>query len=196
MDIQLRALPFWAMNFFGWIIACIVQIKANIVASLDNTGFDEFPVKSSVPAPAQAHIPVAAPTSPVAVSNSISAEMTRLEAFCSAIRDFEGRPGDVNYRNNNPGNCRCSKVGYLAKYGHVRCSTSEFAIFPTYELGWEYLQAKVLHTSELHPNWTILDFFNNYAPTGDKNHPNIYAAFVAAHCGVGVDIHLCDLFKA
>ena len=42
-----------------------------------------------------------------------------LGKFALAIRDYEGVPGDRNYRNNNPGNCRYSSVGYLAKYEPV-----------------------------------------------------------------------------
>lgn len=116
-----------------------------------------------------------------------------LGTFCTAIRDFEGNPGDLNYKNNNPGNVRCSPVGYRPQYGHVVCRNG-FAVFQTYELGWEYLLNLVHHRAELHPNWTILDFFNAYAPTGDSNQPNIYAAFVAKHCGVSVSTTLATLF--
>lgn len=112
--------------------------------------------------------------------------MTNLDKFCTAIRDFEGVPGDLNYKNNNPGNCRCSPMGYLAKYGDVKC-INNFAVFPTYELGWEYLENLVYYRIEAHPTWTFLDFFNVYAPTGDNNNPNNYANHVAAQCGVSVD---------
>lgn len=107
-----------------------------------------------------------------------------LATFCGAIRDFEGKPGDANYRNNNPGNCRFSRMGYLPKYGNVRRSPSGFAIFPTYELGWEYLLAMVLNQAKAHPKWTIYDFFYNYAPKSDGNNPMHYAEVVAERCGV------------
>lgn len=118
-----------------------------------------------------------------------------IDKFCLAIRDKEGGPGDANYRNNNPGNCRCSPVGYLAKYGKVGCSPSGFAIFETYQLGWEYLQALVLHRAQLHPDWTIQDFFNDYAPSADGNDPIAYATFVAKRCGVPVNSTLKVLFS-
>ncbi len=117
---------------------------------------------------------------------------SKLEIFCTQIRNFEGIPGDLNYQNNNPGNVRCSPVGYRSMYGDVKCSNG-FAVFPTYELGWEYLLNLVHYRAQLHPNWTILDFFNQYAPTGDNNQPNNYAAFVARHCGVSVDTTLATL---
>lgn len=118
---------------------------------------------------------------------------TMLETFCGAIKDFEGAPGQLNYRNNNPGNCRCSKVGYLPKYGNVRC-VNNFAVFETWALGWEYLLNLVNHRASEHPNWTITDFFNVYAPTADSNDPNRYARFVAARCGVPVNTTLATLF--
>lgn len=121
-----------------------------------------------------------------------------LDTFCTAIRDFEGVPGDLNYTNNNPGNCRCSSVGYLAKYGNVLCvdtPSGKFAKFPTYELGWEYLQNTVLSWTNLHPTWTILDFFAHYAPASDKNPTTAYAKNVAVKCDVPVETTLQDLFK-
>lgn len=117
-----------------------------------------------------------------------------LETFCLAIRDFEGKPGDANYRNNNPGNFKCSPVGYAAKYGKVRCSPGGFAIFPTYELGWLYLLNSVRNRAKKHPEWTIRDFFYNYAPPADHNPTEKYAQFVARRCGVAVDTRLADLF--
>ena len=116
-----------------------------------------------------------------------------LDIFCTAIRDFEGQPGDLNYKNNNPGNFRCSPVGYLPKYGKVLC-VGGFARFYSYELGWEYLQATVMHWAHLHPNWTIRDFFYHYAPPSDNNPTEAYALNIAKRCGVGVDTTLLQLF--
>jgi hypothetical protein len=117
-----------------------------------------------------------------------------LEIFCTAIRDFEGKPGDMNYRNNNPGNFRCSPVGYLAKYGNVKC-VNGFARFPSYELGWLYLKESVKQRAKKHPNWTIRDFFHNYAPPSDNNPTEAYARNVAKKCGVLVDTTLAKLFS-
>lgn len=113
--------------------------------------------------------------------------------FCTALRDFEGVPGDANYRNNNPGNCRCSPVGYAPMYGSVRCSPSGFAIFPTYELGWKYLRNLVLERVKKHPTWTFTDFFLNYAPPSDNNPSKEYARFVATRCAQPVDTVLSNI---
>ena len=137
---------------------------------------------------------VSTPTATKPVEAPAAPSEPMLDTFCKAIRDFEGVPGDLNYRNCNPGNCRCSPVGYLPKYGNVKCSPGGFAIFPTYELGWEYLQALVHHRAELHPEWTVLDFFKVYAPAGDNNPTEKYAKYVAARCGVIPTTKLKDLF--
>lgn len=115
-----------------------------------------------------------------------------LDTFCTALMNFEGKPGDLNYLNNNPGNVRCSPVGYLAKYGNVKC-VNRFAKFPTFELGWEYLLATVHHRAVLHPDWTILDFFQQWAPPSDNNPTHIYAQTVADKCGVPVTTTLKEL---
>jgi hypothetical protein len=117
-----------------------------------------------------------------------------LITFCTAIMHFEGGTGDPNHINNNPGDFRCSPVGYLPKYGAVRCSPSDFAIFPTFELGWEYLLESVHYRAVAHPNWTILEFFTNYAPSSDHNPTLAYAETVAKACGVTSDCTLQKLF--
>ena len=112
---------------------------------------------------------------------------THLDIFCGAIKDYEGGPNDANHKNNNPGNARFNKGGYLPKYGTVRRSPSGFAIFPTWAQGWAYLEAMVSQMAKKHPTWTFVDFFSHYAPTEDDNEPIAYAKFVAKRCGVVVD---------
>lgn len=117
--------------------------------------------------------------------------------FCSGIRDFEGQPGDLSYRNNNPGNVRCSPVGYASRYGSVKC-VNNFSVFTTYELGWEYLQSLVHQRALLFPDWTILDFIGDpkhgYSPASDGNPVEKYAQFLADRCGVPVTATLGQLF--
>jgi hypothetical protein len=116
--------------------------------------------------------------------------MTKLDTFCKAIKNFEG----ANPANNNPGNCRCSPVGYLPRYGTVKCNPNDFAVFETYELGWEYLENLVYHRTLAHQNWTFYDFFFNYAPSSDNNDPRHYAETVAAECGVAPGTTLAAFF--
>jgi hypothetical protein len=127
-----------------------------------------------------------------------------LTRFCTAVMNFEGGPGDPNHVNNNPGDFGCSPVGYLPKYGHVLCRNN-FAVFPTFEVGWEYLVISVHYRAVAHPHWTILDFFQGvgqpdgsfeggYEPSTDNNDPNHYANTVAKECGIPVSATLAVLF--
>jgi hypothetical protein len=126
---------------------------------------------------------------------------TMLDKTCLAIRDYEGVPGDANYLNNNPGNCRYNPDGYLAKYEPVTKSAAGFAIFPSYQIGWEYLENMIAQRIENHPNWTLLQFFegvpdasgtlqDGYAPTSDGNNPALYAAFVGKRLAVDYQTYL------
>lgn len=139
---------------------------------------------------------------PATVSNTPTAPsppptaQNHILALCEVIKDYEGfgGPGSTingihypngtpSYRNNNPGNCRYSSVGYDPKYGIVKKSWNGFAIFRDYETGWLYLQNLVREKIKAHPTWTLLDFFadpdDGYAPQKDGNNPRVYKAFVA-----------------
>ena len=108
------------------------------------------------------------------------------------MTDFEGKPGDQNYKLNNPGNVRYNPGGYLPKYGKVTRSANNFAIFTSPALGWLYLQNMVLGMVKNHPNWTFRDFFFSYAPPADNNPSEAYARNVAKRCGVPVDSKVAD----
>ncbi len=139
------------------------------------------------------------PPEPTPIPVPVAAPKPTLVQFCTALRDYEGGPGDLNYQNNNPGNARCSSVGYLPKYGNVLCvetHSGKFAKFPTYELGWEYLQALVKEQVEKNPTWTILQFISHYSPTGDNNNPDLYAQFLAKRCGVDIAYKMINIINA
>lgn len=116
-----------------------------------------------------------------------------LNDFCTAIRDYEGGPGDRNYRNNNPGNCRYSSVGYLPMYGPVRKDAQNFAIFKDYATGWLYLKNPIKSKVAKHPDQTIFQFMQVYAPTGDDNNPRAYSIYIAHRLGVTIDYKMKDI---
>lgn len=109
-----------------------------------------------------------------------------LNTFCNAIKEYEGKPGDRNYKNNNPGNCKFSPVGYAPKYGDVKKDKDGFAIFPTWDLGFLYLENLIKSKVAKHPNWTILDYIKDHAPSNDNNNPTLYASYVAQKCGMSI----------
>ncbi len=149
----------------------------NIQKAVDKLKIEEqatTPVTTPPPAPVVVTTPFPEPTAP----------KSRLTDFCLLIRDYEGKPGDLNYQNNNPGNCVYSSVGYNPKYGNVK-KRGRFAVFPTYELGWLYLNNLVKQKATQHPNWTIYDYFALFhAPKSDGNDPVKYSRYVASGLGV------------
>lgn len=186
------------MNYFWDTIAAVATIFSYATYRLFKKG---GPYNPEMPSTDSSTMPVYSPptasTSPKVESVTESTPYTpkrTLETFCHAIEAMEGGPGDASHRNCNPGNFRCSPVGYLPKYGKVGCSAGGFAIFPTYQLGWEYLIASVHYRAAQHPHWTIIDFFENYSPKGDGNDPVTYANFVAKACGTVPNITLAKLF--
>jgi len=110
-----------------------------------------------------------------------------LTLLFNAMRDFEGAPGDLNYKNNNPLNCRCSSQGYLPKYGNVKC-VNNFAVFSTWEIGCEYGRNLILTKARRHPEWNLVNFIGcpteGWAPASDNNPVNAYVEFVAKRMGV------------
>lgn len=166
------------------------MLKWDTIPSLDREPEPPAPyIPSSVPVPGKDHLPPP-PEVPLAPRKNV------LDIFCAAIRDFEGNPGDRNYRNKNPGNVKYSPVGYLPMYEPVGCDKDGFAIFKDWDTGWLYLQNYVKSVAKRHPEWTILDFFHNYAPASDHNPTEAYAKNVAKRCGVTIHTKLKDLFTA
>ena len=116
-----------------------------------------------------------------------------LENLCLALRDFEGKPGDQNYRLNNPGNCRYNEAGYLSIYGKVGRSKNGFAIIETYEIGWLYLKNMVKNQIKKNPTWTLRDFIYNYAPPEDENPTENYGRFLCKRLGVDMSFPMKNL---
>jgi hypothetical protein len=140
-----------------------------------------------------AYTPPVAPPAPQPAPVLPAPKPDLLEAFCTAIRDFEGGPGDRNYRNNNPGNCRYSSVGYDPSYGVVGRDPQNFAIFKDYATGLRYLTNLVRSKIAAHPDRTITEFFEDYAPSSDGNNPRLYALHVAKQIGVSVEAPMKNL---
>jgi hypothetical protein len=134
------------------------------------------------------------PETPAAVASGGGHPL--LDRFCTLIRNYEGIPGDPNYINNNPGDVRYNEDGYLAKYEPVTKSPGGFAVFPSYEIGWMYLENMITGKIHAHPNWTLLQFFQGvetspglfeggYAPASDGNDPILYSQTIGK--GLSVD---------
>lgn len=121
----------------------------------------------------------------------------KIVLLAKAINLYEGNgPKDRATRNNNPGNCRYSSVGYLAKYGKVGKDKDGFAIFASPALGWLYLENLLLNWAKTsRKDWTILELMKSYAPSADNNDPVAYARFLRSRLGVDATTKLSELLK-
>jgi len=94
-----------------------------------------------------------------------------LNTLALAVTHFEGNPGDRNYKNNNPGNL---------KFMHQHRATGEdqdgFAIFPYFQAGFAALRRQIVIDTIRHPDWTLRDFVDSWAPPSDGNHNNEHYA--------------------
>lgn len=156
------------------------------MASLDN----ETVVIISTPQVKEETVTESTPTPPTPKAT--------LENMCLEIRAHEGwilpggkdwkgkvyLKGSRSYQNNNPGNTRYFTGGYLPTYGNVLKDADGFARFRDYETGWLYLTNMVRHQIFKHPDWTLLQFFERYAPKEDANDPELYSKVVAKAMGV------------
>jgi len=103
----------------------------------------------------------------------------RIEDFMQGIFMREGgNAGNLNVRNNNPGNLTSIPGGWS---GQVGTDGRGFAIFGDAGDGWDALRTDVRTWSGKNPSGNFFDFFNHYAPdgTGDS-----YAQSVASYIGV------------
>lgn len=106
--------------------------------------------------------------------------------LAAAIQKFEGwYPGTPSYRNKNPGNLRSGarQIGTEGGYAKYR----------SFADGWADLIDLLKKRANQHPDWTLLDLFNSYAPASDGNDPNTYAKYVAQQTGLNVNMTLGEL---
>lgn len=109
-----------------------------------------------------------------------------LTQLCTYMRDFEGKPGDLNYTNNNPLNCKFYDGGYLPQYLPVSKDKYGFAVFKDYQTGWLYGYNMIKNKILNHPEWTLYDLIENHAPSKDGNPVMSYASNVSKRLGVDV----------
>jgi hypothetical protein len=124
--------------------------------------------------------------------------MNRIEEWAYAIKKHEGYfKGSASYRNNNPGNFRCSSL-VMGELGAVKCSKN-LAVFPDYETGWKALKQFLIYacTNKLRSyksTMTLLQFYQRYAPSSDNNNPLNYATCVANDLNISVDTQIGTLY--
>ena len=144
--------------------------------------------------------------------------MTKLELWAKGIiaREAYFAPGEnpkypngtLAWRNKNPGNLifgpLAQKYGATTFYHHP-ITGHDFAIFPTYEQGFqamvEILRNAATGKSLIYkPDWTLIQFFTKYSPIRNSKGqviPNVgYAESVAKIIGVPATTQIKDLVEA
>jgi hypothetical protein len=115
--------------------------------------------------------------------------------FCQAIAIYEGatEPGTRPYRNCNPGDLRWP-YGKPYPWGATGIDDAYFLIFPNFQTGFNALVGMVERAASGHsriyrPDMTIVEFFNEFAPSSDNNNPDKYAEWVGEHIGVDPTVY-------
>ena len=192
------------MEQFFQVMGLIIALGAGITAYFFRRGGAYNPIMPSTDSISTIPDPPIVPASPVVmapstqilpvqpVSSPTSVNPT-LTQICTYMRDFEGKPGDANYRNNNPLNAKFydpkqtgTDAEYLPKYRPVKCSPSGFAVFKDSATGWLYGFNMIKNKIQKHPNWTLLDMISDHAPASE-NQPVVYATNIAKRAKI--DIH-------
>ena len=107
--------------------------------------------------------------------------MGQFTSIANEIQQLEGWfSGSVSQTNNNPGN-----LMYAGQPGATGQTAAGFAIFPTYQAGYQALQNQI--ALDASRGLTISQFANKYAPAAGGNDPASYAAQLAAATGLSVN---------
>jgi hypothetical protein len=184
-----RELANAVLNISGAAAYTVTKVKPSDIRTIDfdfvkwAVAFIRGLFKLDAPISAAPSAP-ASPAGPTIPDTALQAPESRLKTFCESIKAHEGwYPGSRSQRNNNPGNCRYSKVGYAAVYGKVGRDAQGFAIFRDYTTGWLYLNNLVKEKIRNSPLQDFYAFFEVYAPSfeNDSRH---YAEVVAKGCGL------------
>lgn len=114
-----------------------------------------------------------------------------IQSLAEAITDYEGKPGDRNYRNNNPGNLkdadgRLTDKDWTKGWGAIGLDSERFYIFDTWAHGFAALIHLLLMRVKQHSDWSILDLMMSYAPPSE-NDTERYAQTLARKLGASVE---------
>ncbi len=112
-------------------------------------------------------------------------KIENLYVLAEAVKQHEGfYPGSVAFDNNNPGALRRwpTQVG----------TTRGFAIFPSYEVGYQALLDLLL--TRCGKDWTLYRLMSWYAPSSDNNNPYRYASILADKLGVSTSTKLENIY--
>ena len=125
--------------------------------------------------------PVELPVKPIEIPKTPKCS---IEDLACAIKKHEGWfIGSRSYRNNSPGNLR-----FANQLHAIGKDVDNFAIFKTYEDGWEALMHQLTIACKggskiYNPEMNFLEFFKKY----DESNPRVYALAVATALDIPIN---------
>jgi murein DD-endopeptidase MepM/ murein hydrolase activator NlpD len=130
--------------------------------------------------------------------------VNKIEKIAKSITVHEGKPGDPNYRYNNPGNIVWGELtrSFGAKSYWTARTGHKFAIFPTYDQGFACLVKLLTNaftgkSTMYNPQMTLLDFFSKYSPVRNKQGQLVknyaYANSVSKQTGISINTKIGTL---
>jgi hypothetical protein len=123
-----------------------------------------------------------------------------IDDFANALTKTEGKPGDLNYRNNNPGNMRPpgGKPNFWS--GQTGVDSKGFAIFKSWSDGWAALKHQLaldasrgFSVLELSRKWLGMDPKGNSNIT-DQGDAYAKAQSIAQELGADINDSLKSIF--
>jgi hypothetical protein len=103
-----------------------------------------------------------------------------------------GRFGSYAWLDNNPGNIAFPGGGLFGSYPR-KTNWHAFLIFPSYEAGFQAIQANLFSGLYRSGNMSIVAAITQWAPEADNNDPAAYAHRVAQRIGVSEDTIVSQL---
>jgi hypothetical protein len=172
------------------ILAVVGVVVVAILKGNEGPTVDVFAQPDAVDAPSD---------SPSFTDNIVQSNSApdRLTQWAQAIFHFEGgNPGNLNVRNNNPGNLK------FAGQPNATEGDKGFAVFPSLQDGFAALNAQLMKYLNDFPNLTLTQFEARYLGQTDYLNPRVtdqgdpftYAQAVADKLGVSPDQTLSQIF--
>lgn len=132
-----------------------------------------------------------------ATQQSSGGSMSTITDWANAIFHFEGgKPGNLNVRNNNPGNLK-----FAGQPGAV-AGQNGFAVFQSIDDGFAALNRQLTKWLNEYPSLTLTQFYAKYLGQSDYLNPQVtkegnpftYASNVAGKLGVSPDQTIGQIF--
>jgi len=169
-EVQLAFWQIWLNALFVW----FNWIKREAEPIIKKNPEMDMPKEPEIPEPTQPEV-VVQPIAPI--------EENKRKKWAEAITIYENM---AKYHKdlNNP--------------GAIKGKSGKFLKFDTYEEGFDYLYDYLTRACNgehkaYKPNFTLLQFFEVYAPKYDKNNSLAYALWIAERLGVKIETQIKDL---